>query len=120
MKIEERRKVLDQVVGGELSAEEADRLLAGDAPVPAERNKFLMVKVRQGEKTNVDIRLPIGLAKIAKMFVPKRIEVNGEPVDFDFDEIVRVGESEVTGNIVEVHQVDDETGEVTDVSIFLE
>jgi hypothetical protein len=46
--------------------------------------------------------------------------VNGNSVDFDFDEIVRVIESEVTGNIIEVHQVDDETGEVTDVSIFLE
>ena len=79
-----------------------------------------MVKVRQGDKTNVDIRLPIGLARIAKMFVPKRIDVNGESVDFDFDEIIRVVESEVTGNIVEVHQVDDETGEVTDVSIYLE
>jgi len=29
-------------------------------------------KVRQGDKTNVDIRLPIGLARIAKMFVPQR------------------------------------------------
>jgi hypothetical protein len=120
MKSEDRRKVLDKVVGGELSAEEAERLLGGDAPVPAVRNRFLMVKVRQGDKTNVDVRLPIGLAKIAKMFVPRQIDVNGNSVDFDFDEIVRVIESEVTGNIIEVHQVDDETGEVTDVSIFLE
>jgi len=120
MKTEQRREVLDKVVGGELSAEEADRLLAPEVPAVAGRNRFLMVKVRQGDKTNVDIRLPIGLAKIAKMFVPKRIDVNGESVEFDFDEIVRVIESEVTGNIVEVHQVDDETGEVTDVSIYLE
>ncbi|HUT99482.1 MAG TPA: hypothetical protein VM054_10455 [bacterium] len=120
MKSEERREVLDRVVGGELSAEEADRLLVGDVPAVAGRNRFLMIKVRQGDKTNVDVRLPIGLAKIAKLFVPKRIDVNGESVDFDFDEIIRVVESEVTGNIVEVHQVDDETGEVTDVSIYLE
>jgi hypothetical protein len=122
MNAEERRKILDRVVAGELSAEEADGLLAevAEGPSAGGQNRFLMVKVRQGDRTNVDVRLPISLAKVAKMFVPKQIDVHGEKVDFDFDAILKVVESEVTGNIVEVHQVDEETGEVTDVSIYLE
>ncbi len=122
MNAKKRREILNRVVEGELSVEEADKLLAeaGGTPAVVEQNKFLMVKIKQGDETNVNIRLPIGLAKIAKMFVPKQINVHGEKVDFDFDAILRVVESEVTGNIIEVHQVDDETGEVTDVSIYLE
>lgn len=122
MNVNKRREILDRVVKGELSVEEADKLLAesGGTTAVATKNKFLMVKVKQGDKTNVNIRLPIGLAKIAKMFVPNQIEIHGEKVDFDFDEILKVVESEVTGNIVELHQVDEETGEVTDVSIYLE
>ncbi|MCX7021352.1 MAG: hypothetical protein NTW26_03565, partial [bacterium] len=83
-------------------------------------NKFLIIKVHQGDKTNVNVRLPLTLARLAKMFIPKDILVNGKPQGVDLDQIIALVESEVEGNIVEVHQEDDETGEITDVEIYLE
>jgi hypothetical protein len=125
MNAEERKKILDMVVNGQLTAEEAEKLMAAGEKAEREEtglagNKFLIIKVHQGENTNVNVRLPIGLAKIAKMFIPKDLEVNGKPLDIDFDEIIKLVETEVTGNIVEVHQIDEETGETTDVEIYLE
>ncbi|MBD3372886.1 MAG: hypothetical protein GF403_09260 [Candidatus Coatesbacteria bacterium] len=126
MQAEERKKILDMVVEGKISAEEAEKLMSAAEKAEATEsgvgasNKFLIVKVHQGDNTNVNIRLPIGLAKIAKMFIPKDLEVNGKPLDIDFDEIIKLVETEVTGNIVEVHQVDEDTGTVTDVEIYLE
>lgn len=125
MSTEERRKILEMVADGTITTEEAERLLAaaGDdqtAMRTGDRNKFLIIKVHQGDKTNINVRLPLALAKLAKMFVPKDIEINGKPIDIDLDQIINLVESEVEGNIVEVHQVDDETGEVTDVEIYLE
>jgi len=126
MNTEERRKILDMVVEGQITADEAEKLMAAaDKAEIGETggdhsNRFLIIKVQQGEKTNVNVRLPIGLARIAKMFIPKNIDINGEPINVDIDEILRLVETEVTGNIVEVHQVDDETGDRTDVEIYLE
>jgi len=126
MTAEERKKILGMVADGTISADEAERLFAAagtDDDVPRTvraDNKFLIIKVHQGDKTNVNVRLPLALARLAKTFIPKDIEVNGKPLDIDLDQIIHLVESEVEGNIVEVHQVDDETGEVTDVSIYLE
>jgi len=123
---EERKKILEMVAAGTVTAEEAERLFAAagadEAPPRTARadNKFLIVKVHQGDKTNVNVRLPLSLARLAKMFIPKDIEVNGKPLDIDLDQIINLVESEVEGNIVEVHQEDDETGERTDVEIYLE
>ncbi len=125
MNVEERRKILEMVADGTVTAKEAERLLAatGDdqtVELAGVGNKFLIIKVHQGDKTNVNVRLPLALAKIAKMFIPEDIEINGKPLDIDLDQIINLVESEVEGNIVEVHQVDDETGEITDVEIYLE
>ncbi len=126
MNSEERRKILDMVVEGQITADEAEKLMsAADKAEEIETggghaNRFLIIKVQQGEKTNVNVRLPLGLARIAKMFIPKDIEVNGKPINVDFDEIIHMIEKSVTGNIVEVHQVDDKTGDRTDVEIYLE
>jgi len=126
MTAEERKKILEMVADGTVTAEEAERLFVAagsDEDVPRTArgdNKFLIIKVHQGDKTNVNVRLPLALARLAKMFIPKDIEVNGKPLDINLDQIINLVESEVEGNIVEVHQEDDETGEITDVEIYLE
>ncbi|MCD4733958.1 hypothetical protein K8R78_06935 [bacterium] len=126
MNTEERRKILDMVVEGQITADEAEKLMAAADKADISEiggdhsNRFLIIKVQQGDKTNVNVRLPLALARIAKMFIPKDVEVNGKPINVDFDEIISMVENAVTGNIVEVHQVDDETGDRTDVEIYLE
>ena len=126
MNSDERRKILDMVVEGQITAEEAEKLMAAADKSEAlegggeHSNRFLIIKVQQGDKTNVNVRLPLALARIAKMFVPKDLEVNGKPINVDFDEIIHMVEKAVTGNIVEVHQVDEDTGDRTDVEIYLE
>ncbi|OGD75505.1 MAG: hypothetical protein A2Y64_02615 [Candidatus Coatesbacteria bacterium RBG_13_66_14] len=126
MTAEERKKILEMVADGTVTTEEAERLFTAagsddDAPTSARAdNKFLIIKVHQGDKTNVNVRLPLALARLAKMFIPKDVEVNGKPLNVDMDQIINLVESEVEGNIVEVHQVDDDSGEITDVEIYLE
>ncbi|HDR06751.1 MAG TPA: hypothetical protein ENN88_03870 [Candidatus Coatesbacteria bacterium] len=127
MNPEERKKILDMVADGTITVQEAERLFesAGDEggetrPKARADNKFLIIKVHQGDKTNVNVRLPLTLAKLARHFIPKDIEVNGKPLEIDLDQLITLVESEVEGNIVEVHHVEDDTGEVTDVEIYLE
>jgi hypothetical protein len=126
MTAEERKKILGMVADGTITADEAERLFAAagtddDAPKTVRAdNKFLIIKVHQGDKTNVNVRLPLTLARLAKRFIPKDVEVNGKPLDVDMDQLLSLMESEVEGNIIEVHQVDDDSGEITDVEIYLE
>jgi len=126
MTAEERKKILEMVADGTVTTDEAERLFTAagtddDTPrIVRADNKFLIIKVHQGDKTNVNVRVPLALARLAKMFIPKDIEVNGKPLNVDMDQIINLVESEVEGNIVEVHQEDDDSGEITDVEIYLE
>ncbi|HUT99481.1 MAG TPA: hypothetical protein VM054_10450 [bacterium] len=126
MTAEERKKILEMVADGTVTTDEAERLFTAAGPdddtprIVRADNKFLIIKVHQGDKTNVNVRVPLALARLAKMFIPKDIEVNGKPLNVDMDQIINLVESEVEGNIVEVHQEDDDSGEITDVEIYLE
>jgi hypothetical protein len=101
---EDRRKILEMLATGKISADEADRLLAAmdKAPAasgPARKPEFLRVLVEdEGRKgpVKVNVRVPIKLlragVKLASLIPPEaRERVNGhlrsEGVPFDLNQV---------------------------------
>ena len=108
---DDRRKVLDMLAEGKISAAEADKLLAKiHEPVMEEKTenkKFLHIKVNDGENTNVDINLPLVLAETGLKLIPKDqlkiIEEKGINID-DILELVREGTKDSIMNVNTVNE----------------
>lgn len=111
---DERLQILRMVEEGKVSADEAVKLLEalgddkGVAPAsPRRGNRIIRIKVVEGDRTRVNVNLPLELARVALNFVPKdalRNHVGGEA--FDVDEIVRLLEEGLQGKIVDVDDGD--------------
>lgn len=116
---EERLQILRMLEQGKVSAEEAAKLLEAVGS-PAEgatgrgetryRNRFLRVHVMEGNKTKVNVNLPLSLARVALNFVPKDV-LKDRGIDelVDLDEIVRLLEEGFEGKIVDVEDEDSNT-----------
>ena len=74
---DERLQILRMVEQGKVSAEEAVKLLEalGDdssaQPARARSNRMIRVRVIEGERTKINVNLPLELARVALGFVPK-------------------------------------------------
>ena len=88
----ERKKVLELLAAGKISAEEAEKLLekleansagrpdaqqaaGGDAAEPAKHPRFLRIQVDKPGKDQVNVRVPLSLCRTAKLmaFLPARV-----------------------------------------------
>lgn len=105
---EERKRILQMLAGGKISAEEAEQLLdtmpaAGDAGVKTTTtgrgSRFLRVHVVEEGVEKVNVNVPLGLAKFLLKFVPDHV-TSGHKLDID--EIVSQINDETQGKIVEV------------------
>jgi hypothetical protein len=105
---EERKRILQMLAAGKISAEEAEQLLdaipaGGDTAVkrtPTGRStRFLRVHVVEEGVEKVNVNVPLGLAKFLLKFVPDHV-TNGNKLDID--EIVSQINDETQGKIVEV------------------
>jgi len=134
---ENRRKILDMLASGKITAEEAERLLGAVESEPAEapRNgkpKFIRVVVtdegHHGEPVNVNVRIPMQLlragVKLANLIPP----VAREPVNFalqkegipiDLNEIKPENLEEVIEHLSEL-TVDIDGGRKSNVRVFCE
>lgn len=111
---DERLQILRMVEQGKVSAEEAVKLLEalGDdssaQPARARRsNRMIRVRVIEGERTKINVNLPLELARVALGFVPKdalRVSVGGEHLDVDA--IMRMLEEGLEGKVVDVEDED--------------
>src|SRR5690606_8449692 len=111
---DERLQILRMVEQGKVSAEEAVKLLEalGDdssaQPARARRsNRMMRVRVIEGERTKINVNLPLQLARVALGFVPKdalRGSVGGEHLDGDAS--MRMLEEGLEGKIVDVEDED--------------
>lgn len=115
---EERLQILRMLEEGKVSAEEAAKLLEavgepGSGPVPSggrRRNRFLRVHVMEGERTKVNVNLPIDLARVALRFIPKdALKDHGVAELVDLDKIVALLEEGFEGKIVDVEDKDSNT-----------
>lgn len=117
MSSDEKLHILRMLEEGKVSAEEAAKLLeavgaSADAPTGGvrRRNRFLRVHVMEGERTKVNVNVPLDLARVALRFVPKDA-LKGHGIDelVDLDEIVRLLEEGFEGKIVDVEDEDSNT-----------
>ena len=119
---EERIKILKMLEEGKLSAEEATRLLQAlargkvdrRAARPEGKARWLRVRVTDlsGEKTSVNVTLPIGLVnvglKLGAQFIPDMEEL-------DLQKINEALEQGLTGKVAEV--VDEAEGQRVEIYV---
>jgi hypothetical protein len=110
--LDERMQILKMVEQGKVSAEEAARLLDAvtEAPEGDKRREGKRLRIQITEpgtnKKKVNLRIPLGLAKIAAKFIPpkKKKELADEGVDID--EVLSQVTSENIGKIVDIESDD--------------
>ena len=124
---DERLQILSMLSEGQVSADEAAKLLGAlDTGAQKEKNgsslqvngrtaRWLRVRVEDGENTKVNVNLPISLLrvglKLGEKFAP---EMNGTDLTELTTEIEAAIEEGMQGKIVEIHDED------THVEVFIE
>ena len=109
---DEKMQILKMLEEGKVNAEEAARLLDALAETPESAKpggaKMLRIKVTEPgtNKKKVNLRIPLGLAKIAAKFIPpkKKKELAEEGVDID--EVLSQVTSENIGKVVDIESDD--------------
>lgn len=115
----DKRKILDMVQNGKISAVEGAKLLEALSakPVAGKGSKIIFQVLREGElRPKVNIVIPVKLAKIGVHFLPKnsqiKAEIGSNNFDFstiDWKEIMDMVTSGETGELFYM-EVDDENG----------
>jgi hypothetical protein len=135
---EERRKVLEMLAEGKITAEEADRLLSRlsapedgkDSPTgktaAGSKNKcavkFLRVCVDDGPKEQVNIRIPIGLIRAGLKLtsvIPKGVQSQLCDEGFDLSAFAGMAGDELCEALRDL-KVDVDSGEGEKVRVFCE
>ena len=116
---EDRIQVLKMLEEGKITAEEAARLLDAlqESPGTEEKpqpGKRILIKVTDPKtgKRKVNLKIPIGLAKIAAKFVPARAKRKLAEEGVDVDAVLASVLSENAGKIVDI-DTDDEHVEIS-------
>ena len=119
MSSEDRRRILQLVADGKITAEEATELLdalpgdrpsepvrEADAPYPPMpprlpalprmpvRNRALVIQIHDGESTHVNLRIPFALARAAGKFVPRRAQQQLKEFGIELDDLL----NDLSGN----------------------
>lgn len=116
---EERRKILNMLAEGKITADEAEELLNAlytdkdkGIQMPRKEAKFLRVKVWEEGKEKVNVNLPLSLAKFALKFIPTEAKLSMEEKNIDLDAIIQeIMNGTANGKIVQVEE-DDQRVEV--------
>lgn len=111
---EERLQILRMVEEGKVSAEEAAKLLGvlgsektSARAVSRRTNKFIRIHVREGEKTKVNVNVPLELARVALKFIPMNaLQEHGIGKQLDIDEVLRLLDEGLEGKIVDIEDED--------------
>lgn len=132
----DRRKILEMLAAGTITADEAERLLAAlqNEPKPAANGKPKFIRVvvtdegHHGEPVNVNVRVPMQLlragVKLASLIPPQaRDRVNAqlhkEGIALDLNEIKPENLEELIDHLSELN-VDVDGGKKTKVRVFCE
>lgn len=138
---QERLKILEMIQEGKINAEEGYQLLQAlegaakqpdrESSPPGGRDRFFRVKV-DGDKTKVNVNIPMRLVKVASKFVSvgmnfipeqARSEMDKHGIDLsqiDFNELVDlIDQGLVDGKLVDVQVQDPNEGLMT-VEVYVE
>ncbi|MGH2521199.1 MAG: hypothetical protein ACRDH2_01740 [Anaerolineales bacterium] len=111
--ITDRSAVLNQLASGQLSAEEAARLLREPTPAPAESkssaatsNRWLRIRITNLEtgRPKVNVNLPLAWVKWGLQIGAKH---SPEIAGLDFNEIVEQIQAGAQGKLIEVEDTED-------------
>ena len=112
---EERKRILQMLAEGQISAEEAAELIEAldDAPAVAEPRpeapaRLLRIYIHDPEDaTEVKINLPLALARFALKFIPEQQQAQISEAGFELDELLASLKSETpAGRLVEIEDGD--------------
>jgi hypothetical protein len=128
---DERRRILQLVADGKITAEEAAELLDAinvqprreqstmpppEAPTPPApvfargpapvRARSLIIQVIEGSNTKVDLRIPFGLARAAGKFIPRRAEQQLREFGIDLEDLLSDLRGSENGTILQVQDED--------------
>ena len=126
---DERRQILRMVSEGKLSPEEAAGLLEAvddgmdrsndlSDPPPASamarplgvgrssRSRALIIHIKEGGDSKVNIRIPISLARVAKKFIPRQAQNYLQNYEIDLQEFLDDAGDAEGGTILEVKDGD--------------
>ena len=91
--MEEKKRIINMVAEGKISAEEAARLLEALNPKSASskmgRKLHIVIKQEGSEKPKLNLSIPVKLAQIGVKFIPKNANFDAhlESSNFDFSSI---------------------------------
>lgn len=121
---EERGRILRMVSEGKLTPSEAEELLAALTPdpalgmavqprpslpplppmppVPPARRHSLVIQVYEGEKSKVNLRIPLGLARAAGRFIPRQAQQRLDEFDINLEQLLQSLHDGESGTLLEV------------------
>ncbi len=122
MSSEERLRILEMVAEGKLTTDEADELLGAmePAPQPAARaafatpalplrpahapQRYLTVRVTDGDQPKVNVRIPLGLARGAAKWLGNLTEQVQSSFDLNVKDLVEsLGDAPSDGTVIDLH-----------------
>ena len=136
MSNEDRRRILQLVADGKITAEEATELLdalpsdrqsdgpreGADAPYPSippvpplppmpqlppNRARSLVIQINEGSENKVNLRIPFGLARAAGKFVPRRASQQLKEFGIELEELLNDLSGTEKGIILQVRDDED-------------
>ncbi len=116
--MEDKKKILDMITEGKITAEEGARLIEalGQKPENSSKGKKLVVQILQegAEKPKLNIAIPLKLAKFGLSFIPKNAQfktnLNNSEIDLaaiNWQEILDLAAAGETGELFYM-EVEDE------------
>ncbi len=122
MNSEERLRILEMVAEGKLTTDEADELLGAmePAPQPAARaafappalpvgptpilQRYLAIRVVEGNQPKVNVRIPISLASGAAKWLGSLTEQVQSSFDLNVEDLVEsLGDAPSDGTVIDLH-----------------
>ena len=106
---QERLKILQMLEAGKISAEEAAKLLEATGqqeegqPPALGRGHWLIIRVSEGDKSVVNLRIPIKLAEWALRFVPRKYLEQGGMTKQDLEQVVAQALEAGKAQLIDVH-----------------
>lgn len=128
--MEEKRKILDMVAEGKISADEAAKLLEAMNPITKSQvkgRKIIFQVIQEGaSKPKVNIVIPLKLAKFGMSFIPKNgkfdAHIGGSNVDLsnvNWKEILEMAVAGETGELFYL-EVEEDNGKTVIIKIIVE
>ncbi len=123
---EDVKRILNLIAEGKITSEQADKLINA-LENKKKKSKKLRLIIEENNKTVLNLKIPLQLAKIGTFFISKskkaKAEIGGRDFDLsslDWKEILKNAESGDVGEIFYMETGEDEEDKKTVIRVLLE